>query len=394
MSHPRHEDPSKTASRKEDRRQVVEHEVRRLLDRVPAYRELDPATRRALGESMTNISSYLSDMSTPPALARPLAPDLRSSIGRQGSSRSPASTGGTVPVGGPDDTSNPPATTGTSPVGRVAEVTRSTLNAIDFPTFVASLIKGTFGAIVDSSIAQMEAYAELVQNVAGSVDQFMQDNISDGVARDYLADRFPGYLNREIQGEEMYLTVQPDALPEGELPSFFRDLGFDSAHDVDEQTLEEIVVPATRQTLAEQRQQVLSTMVLMGINRVVVDEGEINAKLQFHIDASEDMNIRFDENKTVVGDIAGGSSAAYSAQGILVNTTSLNTQSDLNLRTDLTGEVKVRFRSETFPLERFADSAAIQLINNHAKVPSSGDSGNQTAGGETSGAVNDPWAPK
>jgi hypothetical protein len=31
--------------------------------------------------------------------------------------------------------------------------------------------------------------------------------------------------------------------------------------------------------------------------------------------------------------------------------------------------VSVKFRSETFPLERFADSAAIQLINQNAKVP-------------------------
>jgi hypothetical protein len=31
--------------------------------------------------------------------------------------------------------------------------------------------------------------------------------------------------------------------------------------------------------------------------------------------------------------------------------------------------VKVKFKSDAFPLERFADSAAIQLINQNAKVP-------------------------
>ena len=56
-----------------------------------------------------------------------------------------------------------------------------------------------------------------------------------------------------------------------------------------EQTVEQVVVPATRRTLSETRQQTLATMVLMGINRVVVDDGEISAKLQFHIDASESM---------------------------------------------------------------------------------------------------------
>jgi len=39
------------------------------------------------------------------------------------------------------------------------------------------------------------------------------------------------------------------------------------------------------------------------------------------------------------------------------------------VRADLTGQVKVKFRSETFPLERFADPLAIQLINGNARVP-------------------------
>jgi hypothetical protein len=53
----------------------------------------------------------------------------------------------------------------------------------------------------------------------------------------------------------------------------------------------------------------------------------------------------------------------------MVNTMSVNAQNAINMRADLTGQVTVRFASETFPLERFADSAAIQLINNNAKVP-------------------------
>ena len=64
-------------------------------------------------------------------------------------------------------------------------------NAIDFPSFVASLIQGTFKAIVDASIQQMEAYAELLKNVAATVDRFMDDNVTDGQAKDYLADEHP-----------------------------------------------------------------------------------------------------------------------------------------------------------------------------------------------------------
>jgi hypothetical protein len=122
--------------------------------------------------------------------------------------------------------------------------------------------------------------------------------------------------------------------------------------------------------MAERRQQTLATMVLMGINRVIVKDGEISAKLMFHIDASETSQIKFDQNKVTSGNMSGTAGRnPYGATSVMVNTTSLNAQSAINVRADLTGQVTVRFASETFPLERFADSAAIQLINNNAKVP-------------------------
>src|SRR5262245_49482524 len=44
------------------------------------------------------------------------------------------------------------------------------VRAIDFPDFVAKLIKGVFDAIVDASIRQMDAYANLVKNLTQTVD--------------------------------------------------------------------------------------------------------------------------------------------------------------------------------------------------------------------------------
>src|SRR5438094_2115340 len=60
------------------------------------------------------------------------------------------------------------------------------VSRINFPKFVAGLIDGVFNAIVASSIKQMEAYAELVANVAKSAEQFMKDNVTENNARDYL----------------------------------------------------------------------------------------------------------------------------------------------------------------------------------------------------------------
>ena len=61
---------------------------------------------------------------------------------------------------------------------------------VDFPTFVAGLIDGVFQAIVDASVQQMEAYADLVKDVARSIDAFAKDTISAERARDWLIRKY------------------------------------------------------------------------------------------------------------------------------------------------------------------------------------------------------------
>jgi len=347
------------------RKPEVERQVERMLAESQSFSHLDGATQAALKENLARITGYLADNGAPPGLAGQLAPpDLQRRLSPQGAA-APAPAAPSQPA--PAATASPAPSQ--SAVGRVGDVSRATLSAINFPEFVASLIKGTFQAIVDASIQQMEAYAELLKNVATTVDRFMGDNISEGVAQDYLADQYDGFLIRDNSAGKPKLRVNPQRGNSDEMPSFFKDLGFESPDQIDDEAMEQVAVPAARRSLAERRQQTLATMVLMGINRIVVDEGDIKAKLQFHIDASETTNLRFDQSKTTGGNIARSGNSNFSANGIMVNTTSLNAQSDINVRTDLTGEVRVKFRSETFPLARFADSAAIQLINQNARVP-------------------------
>jgi hypothetical protein len=352
---------------------AVVEKIQGILQSSPSYQNLDRRTRNDVAEAMSKIATYLASGNGETPLASQMAPDLSQLRVQNNPPPQQGSNPGfqSSPAPQPGTTTPSPAPSGGSSgtTGRVGEVARATLNAIDFPAFVAGLIQGTFQAIVDASIKQMEAYAELLKNVAGTVDRFMTDNVTDGSARDYLADQYSSLLSRDTSGGQPRLRVQQNQ-PNDELPSFFKDLGFNSPSDIDDRAVEEVVVPAARRQMAESRQKTLATMVLMGINRVVVDDGEITAKLQFHIDASEATNIRFDQTKTTAGNMSGyAGRSPFGAQSVMVNTASMNAQSDINVRADLTGQVKVKFRSETFPLERFADSAAIQLISSNAKVP-------------------------
>jgi hypothetical protein len=335
----------------------TEHAVRSALDEGmrgrPEWHGLAPETRDSLAQSLAAIAGQLAPAVPPPPQQQP----------------SPASP--SAPAASSTDGGTAPASSGgTSVTGRAGEVARAMLNAIDFPSFVASLIQGTFKAIVDASIQQMEAYAELLKNVAKTVDDFMTDNVTDGQVKDHLADEHPDVFTKDTSGGAPVLKVNKNGNAPQELPSFLKDLGFQAPQDIDDQSVDDVIVPAAKRSMAEQRQQTLATMVLMGINRVVVDDGEILAKLMFHIDATESTTLKFDQTKTTFGNMAQtGGRSSFNATGLMVNTTNLNAQSDLNVRADLTGQVSVKFRSETFPLERFADSAAIQLINNNAKVP-------------------------
>jgi hypothetical protein len=115
--------------------------------------------------------------------------------------------------------------------------------------------------------------------------------------------------------------------------------------------------------------QTLATLVLMGVNRIVVDDGTLKAKLQFHARAREQTTA------AVTGQtggkqfgIANRQSGASSAVTTMVSTVDVNTQSEVSIKTELVGEISVRFRTETFDINRFADTQAIALINRHAQT--------------------------
>jgi hypothetical protein len=67
-----------------------------------------------------------------------------------------------------------------------------TLEEIDLRSFVVALVRGTFDAVVNASIEQMEAYAQLLKDVAQTVDQFTQE------ADDRFLSRRQQFVAREV----------------------------------------------------------------------------------------------------------------------------------------------------------------------------------------------------
>lgn len=286
----------------------------------------------------------------------------------------------------------PPLAQPVSPVDQFGRRTASALNAIDFPTFISGLITGTFQGIVDSTAQQMREYAHLVSSLAQTVGEFARQNVTivqvcAGLAEQYGADL---YFDTEAEPP----TLVPRSKADGTSPGWLKEYGL-AGQELSEELCNTALVHAAQQTMAKQRMQQLATMVLMGINRIVIDRGDIKAKLMFHATAT-------DRNRAGSMSVAGGQSGAgerttfasqyrpTAAKSVAaISTAKANVQRDAAMRADLMGEVRIRFSTETFPLESFANSVAIQLINDHATPPppsASGTDGSSTDSAQKSGA--------
>ena len=272
--------------------------------------------------------------------------------------------------------------------------------SVNFPKFVEGLIDGVFNAIVHSSIKQMEAYAELVANVAKTVEQFMKDNVTENNARDYLVDRYPHVFELDISGDQP--RVKPrDGIDSDSMPDWRADLGTtEEIASLDESTVEEQLVPAARRRIAMDRQQLLATMVMMGVNRLVVTNGIIEASCLFELNTTDMVKRRMKQKRTAdwaaLRQGESGAAASYSRSGggwfsddtdarsswftkdsyrytsnFNVSTTrSEDSDAKVQMHAKLAGKVNLNFKSDYFPMEKMID--ALQINQIRARTPAGG----------------------
>ena len=255
---------------------LVRSQVASLLEATPSYHQLAGDERRGLEDQLVRVAAYAAEC-------------LRDIYWQ-------SEILGQTPVLKETRTSRPVTPVQPSPAlataqandfkpraaSQIGNITQQTLRAIAFPTFVADLIRGTFDAIFQANIKQMEAFGRLLGNVSKTVDQFMEDNVTDEHADAWLADTYPKHLQMK-NGKAVGRAAtphEPRAAPalENELHT---------SASLDDSSIEETLVPAARRRMAETRLQMLSTMVLLGINRIVVTAGKIRATMAFHIDTSD-----------------------------------------------------------------------------------------------------------
>lgn len=258
----------------------------------------------------------------------------------------------------------------------LARRTGALVNEVDFPGFVAQLVHGTFDAIVDASIRQMESYADLLSAVAKTTEQFTEENVSLDQARDWLAQRYPGDVALHLPRgtDEVAAGAQLAPRAEGTSPPWLADFGLEG-QELSADVLEQQVLPQVRHKVGAERHQLLATMVTLGLNRVAVKDGSISAKVMFRAAAKEASTVQYAQSPDSNG--GGGTSNwgtrgnnAYAGVSTLVQTVNVNAQSSTDLRADLFGEVKLNFVSETLPLDKLTDPVRLGLVQRHAVLGS------------------------
>lgn len=241
------------------------------------------------------------------------------------------------------------------------------VQTVDFPDFVSGLIQGVFQAIVDASIQQMQAYGELIAATAKSVDQFASDHISDANAREHVAQRHPNLVRIE-NGKLVPRDGAEDLGPLGEMAG--------GEVDFSDEESEARLTNAAKLEMARQRQKMMALMVMLGINRIVVTNGRINAKVVFDIEANDNA-----QRAARAGMVDTSDSESFSAMAVhtpwgggggysknkhkttIRSSVDETSESKAQMKAQLTGEVRVNFKSETLPPERMMDALQFDQIN-------------------------------
>jgi hypothetical protein len=395
--------------------EAVRPQVRALLEQSPGFAALPQAQQRDIAQTMVRVASF---MANPHGLAREefsnpqLAKDLAADAERAA----------LEPTSQALDAVDDAKKKASGKLGTFAgadfkagaleqgtEQFKNLVGAVDFPAFVGGLIQNVFQAIVTASIQQMEAYGKLLKAVAQTVDQFAQDNVSQNNARDWLAEKYPDLLSVETDGEEgggprlALLGEDQDAAlrrinQEQQLLKPISDLS--------DPEQEARLVGAARLQMARMRQQMLSSMVLLGINRIVVTDGLINAKVMFDFRASDQAQRQskaslYDKQSSKNVNQTGGGFVMPWGGAATMNTNEQrhmttvqssvdeSSESKAELKAKLTGEVRVNFKSDYFPMEKLASPGMIASIQGNA-TPFDPNQPNQRPGAAAPGA---PAAP-
>ena len=384
----------------------VRDAVREVLTRSAAFNALPPEKQRQVAQDTARVAQYLAAPEGIPGNTLASGMDIFSRAAN-------------IPP--PQQASYEEARQAVDAIGEDFEASAAMAGAraagafmkeVNFVEFVSGLIDGVFNSIVSSNIRQMEAYSELVSSVSKSLNQFRDENTTPNQGRDHMADSFPDVFeigsseDSDVPGPRLKLRDGVDetralAQINGSLGSL--EGGALTSLDVSDPEAEAKLITAARSHIASARQQMLATMVMMGLSRIVVTDGKLSAKIVYDFKTTDTRKMArsaaaYDHARDQYGNLQKTSdsegshesssnvkgqfftpeySSQYFTKGnykyqekpvLTAMSTATETQdSNISVKAQLAGNVEVNFKTDYLALEKMATPEMIAELQMRSK---------------------------
>jgi hypothetical protein len=229
------------------------------------------------------------------------------------------------------------------------------VESVDFPKFVADLLKAVFDANLTVMKQQTDSYIKLMKECTKSAADFIKqikDDDTFGALVEKHSDRYNLANERQPDGTTKLNLTTPDG----------------DKVDLEDAEVKKDIVEA-KLNMAKEHRAALREVLLMGVTRLVVDKGLVEAGVDFSIKANrqsaahhEDQNVNVTNLQTGfgggLGSLFGGPSASLDMTNtnIQVNTSDKKASDDLSAT--LHGKVSIQFKTDYFKLDNFANMYA------------------------------------
>jgi hypothetical protein len=230
------------------------------------------------------------------------------------------------------------------------------VDSVDFPKFVADLLKAVFDANLSVMKTQTDSYIKLMKEATKAASDFIKQ-VKDEESFARLAER---------KGDKYSVTTEKK--PDGSSSLALTDPSGDKVDPEDAEVKKDIL--EEKINMAKEHRAALREVLLMGVTRLVVNKGLVEAEVDFEIHAARDSKAHHDDqniNTTsieadygggLVGSIFGGPTGSMSMTNtnIQVNTSDKHATDDLTAK--LHGKVNIEFKTDYFKLDNFANMYA------------------------------------
>jgi len=229
------------------------------------------------------------------------------------------------------------------------------IDSVDFPKFVADLLKAVFDANLKVMKQQTDSYIKLMKEATKSTADFIKkvkDEESFAKLAESRSDKYNVTTEKQADGSSKLALTNPEG---------------DKVDPEDSEVKRHIL--EAKINMAKEHRAALREVLLMGVTRLVVEKGEIEAGVEFSVKASRESKAHHDDQninvtnvqtefESPLGGLFGGPSGSFEMTNtnIQVNTSDKKATDDLSAT--LKGKVNIKFKTDYFKLDNFANMYA------------------------------------